>query len=75
MKLYWVLVFLFVVEDIQGDDGKYTTKYDNLDLDEILHSERLLKNYFDCVMDKGNCTPDGKELKSKLMITFMATTH
>lgn len=47
------------------DDGKYTTKYDNIDLDEILNSDRLLKNYFDCIMDRGKCTPDGMELKSK----------
>ncbi|CAH1116677.1 unnamed protein product [Phaedon cochleariae] len=45
---------------------KYTTKYDNIDIDEILKSERLLKNYVDCLMDRGNCTPDGKELKDKL---------
>jgi hypothetical protein len=44
---------------------KFTTKYDNVDLDEILKSDRLLKNYFDCLMDRKPCTPDGKELKSK----------
>lgn len=43
----------------------YTTKYDNIDLDEIIHNDRLLKNYVDCLLDKGRCTPDGLELKSK----------
>lgn len=43
----------------------YTTKYDNIDLDEIIHNDRLLKSYVDCLLDKGRCTPDGLELKSK----------
>lgn len=43
----------------------YTTKYDNIDLDEIIHNDRLLKNYVDCLLEKGRCTPDGLELKSK----------
>lgn len=57
-------MFSIVVAITYGEE-KYTTKYDNIDLDEILNSERLLKNYFECVMDRGRCTPDGLELKSK----------
>ncbi|XP_072386791.1 ejaculatory bulb-specific protein 3-like [Diabrotica undecimpunctata] len=45
---------------------KYSTKYDNVDLDEILKSDRLLNNYIACIMDRGSCTPDGKELKDNL---------
>lgn len=48
-------------------DEKYTTKYDNVDLQEILKNKRLLKNYVNCLLDKGNCSPDGAELKSKLI--------
>ncbi|XP_046750536.1 allergen Tha p 1-like isoform X2 [Diprion similis] len=44
----------------------YTTKYDNVDLDQILRSDRLLKNYVNCLLEIGNCTPDGKELKTSL---------
>ncbi|XP_014258335.1 ejaculatory bulb-specific protein 3-like [Cimex lectularius] len=44
----------------------YTTKYDNIDLDEILGNQRLYKKYFDCLANRGNCTPDGKELKAAL---------
>ncbi|KAJ9585925.1 hypothetical protein L9F63_020433 [Diploptera punctata] len=47
-------------------EEKYTTKYDNIDLDEILNSKRLLNNYVNCLLDKGSCTPDGKELKDNL---------
>ncbi|XP_014277120.1 ejaculatory bulb-specific protein 3 [Halyomorpha halys] len=46
--------------------GSYTTRYDNIDLEEILSNERLYKKYFDCLANKGKCTPDGKELKDVL---------
>ena len=45
----------------------YTTKYDGVDLDEILASDRLLTGYVKCLLDHGPCTPDGKELKSKFV--------
>ncbi|CAG9860084.1 unnamed protein product [Phyllotreta striolata] len=48
------------------ENSKYTTKYDNVNLEEIVHSERLLKNYVDCLLDKGHCTPDGLELKKNM---------
>lgn len=51
-----------------SEKSKYTTKYDNVDLEEIVHSDRLLKNYVNCLLEKGQCTPDGLELKSKLLI-------
>nr|AMP19499.1 chemosensory protein 4 [Tomicus yunnanensis] len=44
----------------------YTTKYDNIDIDQILASNRLLKNYVNCLLDKGSCTQEGKELKTYL---------
>jgi hypothetical protein len=44
---------------------KYTLKYDNIDLDEILNNDRLITNYFKCLVDEGKCTQEGEELKSK----------
>uniref|UniRef100_UPI003BB98AA3 chemosensory protein 14 precursor n=1 Tax=Tribolium castaneum TaxID=7070 RepID=UPI003BB98AA3 len=35
----------------------------NIDLDEILKNDRLTRNYIDCVLGKGKCTPEGEELK------------
>lgn len=46
----------------------YITKYDNIDLDQILQSDRLLKNYVNCLMERGKCTPDGSELKRKFFV-------
>nr|AKW47187.1 chemosensory protein 5 [Chrysopa pallens] len=48
------------------DDEKYTTKYDNVDVDSILSNERLLKNYIDCIEGKGKCTAEGEELKQHM---------
>ncbi|XP_076764316.1 ejaculatory bulb-specific protein 3-like [Xylocopa sonorina] len=59
------VVFLAVLACALADE-KYTTKYDNVDLDQILKSERLLNNYVNCLLDQGSCTPDGKELKKSL---------
>lgn len=66
-----VAVFLFVAiaHSVYGApepaNTKYTTKYDNINLDEILNSSRLLDNYCKCLLDLGRCTPEGKELKSE----------
>lgn len=43
--------------------GNYTTRYDNVDVGQILKSDRLFSNYYKCLMDEGRCTPDGQELK------------
>jgi len=69
--LRFVLLLSLVLAAIQHavaapDGDKYTTRYDNLDLNSILKSERLLRNYFNCLMDKGPCTREGTELKSEL---------
>lgn len=44
---------------------RYTSKFDNVDVDGILQNERLLKNYMNCLLDKGKCSNDAAELKSK----------
>ncbi|XP_049815400.1 ejaculatory bulb-specific protein 3-like [Schistocerca nitens] len=49
-------------------------KLDNLDVDEILNNDRLLKSYIQCMLDEGQgrCTNEGKEIKSRLP-KFVAT--
>ncbi|CAH1395231.1 unnamed protein product [Nezara viridula] len=41
-------------------------RYDNINIDEVLSSQRLYRKYFDCLANIGKCTPDGKELKELL---------
>ncbi|XP_059479528.1 ejaculatory bulb-specific protein 3-like [Neocloeon triangulifer] len=45
---------------------KYTNKFDTVDIDQILASERLVGNYFNCLMERGPCTAEGTELRSVL---------
>lgn len=67
MKYLAAFVFAAVVAiAVARPEDKYTTKYDGVDVDEILKSDRLFNNYFKCLMDKGKCTPDGSELKRVL---------
>ncbi|ENN83157.1 hypothetical protein YQE_00483, partial [Dendroctonus ponderosae] len=56
-----VLLLVVVVGVAFGEE--YTSKFDNVDLDQILSSDRLLRNYINCLLEKGKCTPDGTELK------------
>nr|WJJ63289.1 chemosensory protein 3 [Pachyrhinus yasumatsui] len=71
MKIFILSVFVLiaVVDLISAKPGDgYITKYDNIDLDQILQSDRLLRNYIDCLLDTPGkkCTPDGMELKKIL---------
>lgn len=65
MKFLIACVFLSVLACALADDT-YTDKWDNLDLDEILSSDRLLNKYVECLLDKGRCAPDAKTLKDTL---------
>ncbi|XP_050542614.1 ejaculatory bulb-specific protein 3-like [Daktulosphaira vitifoliae] len=57
-----ILTFLALI-DVEAAPSKYTTKFDNINTDDILNNDRLLNNYFKCLMDQGKCTPEGEELK------------
>ena len=54
----WFLASVIAVE-------KYTDKYDNINMQEILDNRRLLLAYANCILDKGRCSPEGKELRGK----------
>lgn len=63
--MYKVFAVLVILVAVTLADDKYSTKYDGINLDEILQNERLLTSYIDCLKDTGNCTPDGADLKSE----------
>jgi hypothetical protein len=44
----------------------YSSRYDNIDLDAILRNNRALNGIIKCVLEKGPCSPEGRELKSKM---------
>ncbi|XP_026762925.2 allergen Tha p 1 [Galleria mellonella] len=65
MKL--LVIFMVMVVAVYGKPGHtYTDKWDHINVDEILESQRLLRGYVDCLLDKGRCTPDGKALKETI---------
>ncbi|XP_055542312.1 ejaculatory bulb-specific protein 3-like [Wyeomyia smithii] len=64
MKLLFVIAMAIVV--VVAQDSTYTTKYDNIDIEEILNTDRLFTGYYKCLMDMGPCTAEGNELKKHL---------
>lgn len=50
---------------LAANNGQYTTKYDDIDIDAVIRSERLTNNYVGCLLETRPCTPDAAELKSK----------
>jgi hypothetical protein len=46
---------------------RYTSRYDNIDLDSFLGNQRALNAVIKCLLEKGPCSPEGKELKSKAL--------
>nr|CAI5821723.1 unnamed protein product [Callosobruchus analis] len=51
------------VTRVERASDTYSTKYDNFDVAGVLASERLVKRYGDCLMERGPCPPEGKFLK------------
>ncbi|CAH2042430.1 unnamed protein product, partial [Iphiclides podalirius] len=67
MKSFMVLCLFAVVAFVSALPSEtYTDRYDNVNLDEIIANRRLLVPYLNCILDKGKCTADGKELKSHI---------
>ncbi|KAG5883701.1 hypothetical protein JTB14_007420 [Gonioctena quinquepunctata] len=56
------LMCLFVIFSVALCDT-YNTKYDNIDVNSILSSKRVLTSYIKCILDEGPCTPDGREFR------------
>ncbi|XP_017779658.1 PREDICTED: ejaculatory bulb-specific protein 3-like [Nicrophorus vespilloides] len=65
MKLLTVTLLLCIILYVRAQN-KYTNKYDNVNVDQILTNNRVLSNYIKCLMEEGPCTPDGRELKKTL---------
>nr|XP_049701113.1 ejaculatory bulb-specific protein 3 [Helicoverpa armigera] len=67
MRTFVVACLLgLVAVTLARPESKYTSKYDNINLDEILANQRLLVPYLKCILEEGKCTPEGKELKSHI---------
>ncbi|CAH1364947.1 unnamed protein product [Tenebrio molitor] len=58
-------VFIFLVLQIFVSCDEYLVPQ-NINVDDIIKSDRLMRNYLDCVLEKGKCTPEGEELKKDI---------
>ena len=64
MKSFTTLVFLITMIIVAlALPQKYSTKYDNIDIDSILKNDRLLESHVNCLLDKGPCTKEGQDFK------------
>lgn len=55
-----------LLASIACGEQTYDVKYDSVDVEEIIKSERLMSNYINCLLDEGPCTEDGRDLKDTL---------
>ncbi|CAK9814406.1 Allergen Tha p 1 [Anthophora quadrimaculata] len=60
-----VSAICFLFSEVSSEE-RYTTKYDDVNIDAVLNSERLLNAYVNCLLNRGACTPDAAELKKNL---------
>ena len=68
MRTFMSIVFFSALVNFvlcRPENKMYTTKYDELDVNALLKSERLLMIYVGCLLDEKPCTADGAELKSE----------
>ncbi|KAK6643131.1 hypothetical protein RUM43_004634 [Polyplax serrata] len=58
-----LLCLALVIACVGAEITGYTTRYDHINLDDILYNNRLLKNYYNCMVGAGRCTADATKLK------------
>ncbi|KYN14050.1 Ejaculatory bulb-specific protein 3 [Trachymyrmex cornetzi] len=65
MKLA-VFCLLAIISVVYAEE--YTNRFDNIDIDQIIQNDRLLKRYIDCLLDKPDvrCPPEAIELKKHI---------
>ncbi|XP_045452406.1 allergen Tha p 1-like [Melitaea cinxia] len=66
MRTTIVVCFLALVAFAAARPEKYTDRFDNVNVQEVLSNRRLLSAYILCALDKGKCTNEGRELKSHI---------
>lgn len=66
MKLTIAIIFagVFVVALSFPSETEYTDV--SVNVEEILANKRLLRNYLNCLLDKGKCSPEAQDLKRTL---------
>lgn len=63
MNTYILLLTIITFATIVTCQQSYTTRYDNVNIDNILSNNRLRNNYIKCLLGEGKCNPEGATLK------------
>jgi len=56
-----VLVVLAALAAVAS--AQSTTALENVDVDNVLKNEKLVKRYIDCTLERGRCEQNGRDLK------------
>lgn len=71
MKFAVVCVLVFSLAVVYAapkpDDEPYKSRLDTINVDEIFKNDRLVGSYIKCFLEKGKCTPDGRDLKEQVI--------
>jgi Insect pheromone-binding family, A10/OS-D len=62
---YTIVILLFAFSAVAYAQKK--SGIDNIDVDQVLKNDRILTNYIKCLLDKGPCTSEGRDLKSEFL--------
>ncbi|CAG5049097.1 unnamed protein product [Parnassius apollo] len=62
----YILLSLFVTISHAQVSEKYTNRYDDLNIEDVLTNRRFLVSFIKCVLEIGKCSPEGRELKSHI---------
>lgn len=67
MKTFLVFLTVAVVAvSCQTPRPKPAIPIENIDIDNILRNEKLVRRYLDCALGKGRCDSNGREVKGKI---------
>lgn len=67
---YFTCILLAAVAVASADF--YDSKYDSINVDEIISNQRILNQYAQCFLDKKPCTRDAADIKGKYFINLLA---
>ncbi|KPJ09675.1 Ejaculatory bulb-specific protein 3 [Papilio machaon] len=67
MKLVILLFLVSISLSVNARaSGKYTDRYDGINVGDVVSNRRLLLPYLKCLLEQGKCSPEGRELKSHI---------
>lgn len=62
-RFSFLLVALAALAAIVSAQTQQQLALENIDVDNVLKNEKLVRRYIDCVLEKGRCEKNGNDLK------------